>query len=51
MLKEKMYDELILSTCRVLKLGPADFRVTDKNLFSKNPKFPLCDILLIGFCI
>ncbi|ANC96575.1 nuclear egress membrane protein [macacine betaherpesvirus 9] len=46
MLKEKTYDELIVSTCRILKLGPNEFRVTDKNLFTKNPKFPLCDILL-----
>lgn len=41
-----MYDELIESTSRILRLGPNDFRVTDRNLFSKNPKYPLCDIVL-----
>lgn len=41
-----MYDELILSTRRILQLGTNDLRVTDKNLFLKNPKYPLCDIIL-----
>lgn len=46
LLKQREYNELIEATQRILKLGQRDFRVTDLNLFSKNPKYSLCDIVL-----
>lgn len=45
-IKEIVYDDLISTTKRILNLDTNDFRITDKNLFSKNPKYPLCDIVL-----
>lgn len=41
-----IHEELISVTKRILKLNKQDFRITDKNLLAKNPKYPICDVVL-----
>lgn len=45
-ISQYVQDELISSTVRILNLSPSEFRVTDRNLLSKNPKCSICDIVL-----
>ncbi|APZ76262.1 nuclear egress protein [Murid herpesvirus 3] len=47
----EIHDELISVTKKVFKLHDNEFRVTDKNLLTKNPKYPLCDIILKLDCV
>ncbi|QQL09866.1 Ba81 [Baboon cytomegalovirus] len=41
-----LHHDLVSATRRILKLGPAELRVTDAGLICKNPNYSVCDAML-----
>ncbi|AKI29781.1 nuclear egress membrane protein [Mandrillus leucophaeus cytomegalovirus] len=41
-----LHYDLVSATRRILKLGPAELRVTDAGLICKNPNYSVCDAML-----